>query len=124
MVMSINLCCSEYTGVAFASKEDLDNHLVKIEEADKRNHRKLGKELDLFSIHEEVGPGLILWHPKGAIIRRAIEDFWKDEHINRGYDIVYTRTLTKVDLWKTSGHWEFTTTIVQPDGGRRAGIYP
>ena len=94
-------------GVAFASKEDQANHLAKIEEADKRNHRKLGKELDLFSIHEEAGPGLVLWHPKGAIIRRAIEDFWKDEHINRGYDIVYTPHIAKVDLWKTSGHWEF-----------------
>jgi len=75
-------------GVAFNSKEELDNHLAKIEEADKRNHRKLGKELVLFSFNDEAGPGLVLWHPKGAIIRRTIEDFWKDEHIKRGYDIV------------------------------------
>ncbi|MDD5509384.1 MAG: threonine--tRNA ligase [Dehalococcoidales bacterium] len=94
-------------GVAFNSKEDLDGHLTKIEEADKRNHRKLGKELDLFSINDEAGPGLVLWHPKGAIIRRTIEDFWKDEHIKRGYDIVYTPHIAKADLWKTSGHWEF-----------------
>ena len=94
-------------GVAFNSKEDLDGHLAKIEEADKRNHRKLGKELDLFSINDEAGPGLVLWHPKGAIIRRTIEDFWKDEHIKRGYDIVYTPHIAKADLWKTSGHWEF-----------------
>jgi threonyl-tRNA synthetase len=67
----------------------------------------LGVELDLFSIHEEAGPGLVLWHPKGAVVRRVIEDFWKDEHIKRGYDIVYTPHIAKLDLWKTSGHWEF-----------------
>ncbi|MBA7535959.1 Threonine--tRNA ligase [subsurface metagenome] len=82
-------------------------HLKKLEEATKRDHRKLGKELDLFSIHEEAGPGLVHWHPKGAVIRRIIEDFWKDEHIKRGYDIVYTPHIAKLDLWKTSGHWEF-----------------
>ena len=94
-------------GVAFATKEALDEHLKKLEEAIKRDHRKLGIELDLFSIHEEAGSGLVHWHPKGAVIRRVIEDFWKDEHIKHGYDIVYTPHIAKLDLWKTSGHWEF-----------------
>jgi len=94
-------------GVAFDTKEALAEHLKRFEEAARRDHRKLGAELDLFSIHEEAGPGLVLWHPKGAVIRRVIEDFWKDEHIKRGYDIVYTPHIAKLDLWKTSGHWEF-----------------
>jgi threonyl-tRNA synthetase len=94
-------------GVAFDSEAALAEHLDKLDEAAKRDHRKLGKELDLFSFHEEAGPGLVHWHPKGAVIRRVIEDFWKDEHIKRGYDIVYTPHIAKLDLWKTSGHWEF-----------------
>ncbi len=94
-------------GVAFDTKEALAEHLKKLEEVAKRDHRKLGRELDLFSIHEEAGPGLVHWHPKGAVIRRIIEDFWKDEHIKRGYDIIYTPHIAKLDLWKTSGHWEF-----------------
>ncbi len=94
-------------GVAFATKEALSAHLQKLEAAASRDHRKLGRELDLFSIHEEAGPGLVHWHPKGAAIRRVIEDFWKDEHFKRGYDIVYTPHIAKLDLWKTSGHWEF-----------------
>ncbi|TET18340.1 MAG: threonine--tRNA ligase [Dehalococcoidia bacterium] len=94
-------------GVAFDTEEALAEHLKKLEEAIKRDHRKLGAELDLFSIHEEAGSGLVHWHPKGAVIRRVIEDFWKDEHIKRGYDIVYTPHIAKLDLWKTSGHWEF-----------------
>ena len=94
-------------GVAFATEPDLAEHLRRLDEAAKRDHRKLGRELDLFSIHEEAGPGLVHWHPKGAVVRRLIEDFWKDEHIKRGYDIVYTPHIAKLDLWKTSGHWEF-----------------
>jgi threonyl-tRNA synthetase len=94
-------------GVAFATEEALTEHLKKLDEAARRDHRKLGKELDLFSIHEDAGPGLVHWHPKGAVIRRIIEDFWKDEHIKRGYDIIYTPHIAKLDLWKTSGHWEF-----------------
>ncbi len=94
-------------GIAFDTKEALAEHLRKLDEAARRDHRKLGKELDLFSIHEEAGPGLVHWHPKGAVIRRVIEDFWKDEHLKRGYDIVYTPHIAKLDLWKTSGHWEF-----------------
>ena len=94
-------------GVAFDTEEALAEHLKKLDEAAKRDHRKLGRELDLFSIHEEAGPGLVHWHPRGAVVRRVIEDFWKDEHIKRGYDIVYTPHIAKLDLWKTSGHWEF-----------------
>jgi threonyl-tRNA synthetase len=94
-------------GVAFESQEELDDYLSWQAEVTKRDHRKLGKELDLFSTHEEIGPGLICWHPRGALIRQIIEDFWKAEHIKRGYDIVYTPHIAKLDLWKTSGHWEF-----------------
>lgn len=94
-------------GVAFDTKEALAEHLKKLDEDAKRDHRKLGRELDLFSLHDEAGPGLVHWHPRGAVIRRVIEDFWKDEHIKRGYDIVYTPHIAKLDLWKTSGHWEF-----------------
>ena len=94
-------------GVAFDTEEALTEHLKKLDEAARRDHRKLGRELDLFSIHEEAGPGLVHWHPKGAVIRRIIEDFWKDEHIKRGYDIIYTPHIAKLGLWKTSGHWEF-----------------
>jgi len=94
-------------GVAFNSQAELENYLSRQAEAAKRDHRKLGRELDLFSIHEEIGPGLICWHPKGALIRQIIEDFWKAEHIKRGYDIVYTPHIAKLDLWKTSGHWDF-----------------
>jgi len=94
-------------GVAFDSQAELEDYLLRQAEAAKRDHRKLGKELDLFSIHEEIGPGLICWHPKGALIRQIIEDFWKAEHIKRGYDIIYTPHIAKLDLWKTSGHWDF-----------------
>ena len=94
-------------GVAFETKEALAEHLKRLDEAAKSDHRKLGKELDLFSLHEEAGPGLVHWHPKGAVVRRVIEDFWKGEHIKRGYDIIYTPHIAKLDLWKTSGHWEF-----------------
>ena len=94
-------------GVAFAGQKELDDYLSLQAEAAKRDHRKLGKELDLFSIHEEIGPGLVCWHPKGALIRQIIEDFWRAEHRKRGYDIVYTPHIAKIDLWKTSGHLEF-----------------
>ena len=94
-------------GVAFATTEALDKHLVNLEEAARSDHRKLGAELDLYSIHEEAGPGLVHWHPKGATVRRVIEDFWRDEHIKRGYDILYTPHIAKVGLWQTSGHWDY-----------------
>jgi len=94
-------------GVAFESEAELADYLARQAEAMRRDHRRLGRELDLFSIHEEIGPGLICWHPKGAVIRGVIEDFWKREHIKRGYEIVYTPHIAKLDLWKQSGHWEF-----------------
>ena len=94
-------------GVAFDTQPELEDYLARLAEAGKRDHRKLGKELDLFSLHDEAGPGLVHWHPKGALVREIIEDFWKKEHRKRGYDIVYTPHIAKVDLWKTSGHWDF-----------------
>jgi threonyl-tRNA synthetase len=94
-------------GVAFETQCELDDYLARQAEAARRDHRKLGKELDLFSLHDEIGPGLVCWHPGGAMIRQIIEGFWREEHIRRGYDIVYTPHIAKLDLWKTSGHWEF-----------------
>jgi threonyl-tRNA synthetase len=94
-------------GVAFETDKELEDYLYRVAEAAKRDHRKLGRELDLFSIHDEAGPGLVHWHPKGSQVRRIIEDFWKKTHLRRGYDIVYTPHIAKVDLWKTSGHWDF-----------------
>jgi len=93
-------------GVAFETWEELERHLELLAEAARRDHRKLGKELDLFSMHEEAGPGLVHWHSKGATVRRIIERFWVDEHLKRGYEIVYTPHIAKIDIWKTSGHWE------------------
>ena len=94
-------------GYAFFTKEELDQHLHRLEEAKRRDHRKLGRELDLFSIGDDTGPGLILWHPKGGFIRKQMEDFWRDEHVKGGYDIVYSPHVAKLDLWKTSGHTEY-----------------
>lgn len=94
-------------GTVWNKKGELDAYLQKLEEIQRRDHRKLGKELDLFSTHEEGGAGLIYWHPKGAVIRETIENFWRREHRKRGYDIVYSPHIAKIDLWKTSGHWGF-----------------
>jgi threonyl-tRNA synthetase len=92
---------------AYPDKKMLKQHLFRIQEAKKRDHRKLGRELDLFSIQEEVGGGLILWHPKGAIIRDIIETFWKKEHAKGGYQLVFTPHVAKLDLWDKSGHTSF-----------------
>ncbi len=94
-------------GTAFASKSQLDDYLKFLEEAAKRDHRKLGKELDLFSIDDQIGGGLVLWHPKGARIRHEIENFWKEEHYKNGYELVYTPHIGKANLWETSGHLGF-----------------
>jgi threonyl-tRNA synthetase len=91
-------------GTSFFSKKDLDDFLHKQEEAKKRDHRVLGKQLDLFSIQELAGPGLIFWHPKGGIIRQAMEDWMRDEYIKRGYALVYTPHVMRKQLWQTSGH--------------------
>jgi threonyl-tRNA synthetase len=92
-------------GTAFPTKGELDHYLEMLEEAEKRDHRRLGKELDIFSLHEEGGAGLVYWHPKGGIIRKVIEDFWRDEHLKRGYDLVFSPHIAKRDLWEISGHW-------------------
>lgn len=101
-------------GVAFASKKELDEYLVLQEEAEKRDHRKLGKELDLFHIDEVVGLGLPLWHPKGAILWRIIEDFWYKEHLKNGYNLVRTPHIGNRALWETSGHWGFYNESMYP----------
>jgi threonyl-tRNA synthetase len=94
-------------GTAFDDKKKLKKYLTALEEAKKRDHRKLGKELGLFTISDQVGPGLILWQPKGALLRKLIEDYWKDEHYKNDYELLYTPHIAKLDLWKTSGHLDF-----------------
>jgi threonyl-tRNA synthetase len=94
-------------GTAFTEEKDLKKYLNFLEEVKKRDHRRLGKELDLFSIGEEIGAGLIIWHPNGALVRRAIEDFWLDEHYKAGYKILYTPHIAKLNLWQKSGHLDF-----------------
>ena len=94
-------------GISFPSQEQLDDYLKKLEEAKQRDHRKLGRELDLFSTHDEFGAGLIYWHPKGGMVRKEMEDFWRNEHIKNGYDIVFSPHIAKIDLWNTSGHTGF-----------------
>ena len=93
-------------GTAFESQRALDEHLERLEEARRRDHRTLGRELDLFSVHDETGPGLIIWHPKGARVRGIVEDLWKREHYRAGYDLVYTPHVGRARLWETSGHLE------------------
>ena len=94
-------------GTAWNTDKELRAYLKRLEEAKKRDHRKLGKELDLFSVTDEVGPGLILWHPKGSRVRCIVEEFWKNEHFKNGYEMVYSPHAARVDLWKTSGHMDF-----------------
>ena len=94
-------------GISFPKKKMLNQYIEKLKSAERRDHRKLGKELDLFGFYPEVGPGLVHWHPKGGIIRNVIEDFWKKEHYKAGYDIVYTPHIGKANLWETSGHLGF-----------------
>ena len=94
-------------GTAFESQEELLRHLDRLEEAKKRDHRTLGRDLDLFSVHEDVGAGLIIWNPKGARVRNLFEDFWKAEHYKRGYELVYTPNIGRANLWETSGHLDF-----------------
>jgi len=93
-------------GTAFPSKKDLKQYLHLLEEAKKRDHRKLGRELDLFSISDEAGPGLVIWHPKGAMLRYLIEEFERTEHLKRGYEMVVGPQILKRDLWEKSGHFD------------------
>ncbi len=93
-------------GTAFADKKELDAYLERIEEAKRRDHRKLGRELDLFSFSDEVGAGFVIWHPNGAMLRTVLEDFERKEHLKRGYDIVVGPQILKTELWQRSGHYE------------------
>src|SRR6476469_626111 len=94
-------------GTSFPTEAELTAHLARLEEIKRRDHRKLGKELDLISVQDEIGPGLVLWHPKGATIRLLIENFWRDQHIQHGYELVYSPHVARLDLWKTSGHVDY-----------------
>jgi len=94
-------------GTAFFSEKELKEYINFLEEVKRRDHRRLGKELDLFSINEEIGPGLILWHPNGAIVRKLIEDFWRDEHLKADYKLLYTPHIARLDLWQRSGHLDY-----------------
>lgn len=94
-------------GISFPSKKELTEYLHNLEEAKKRDHRKIGKDLDLYSMSDEVGAGLTLWHPRGAMMRHIIESYWKDRHIKANYNLVYTPHIGKADLWHTSGHLGF-----------------
>ncbi len=94
-------------GTAWETAQQLEEYLWRLEEAKKRDHRKLGKELDLFSVSDDVGPGLILWHPKGAMIRVLVEDFSRQAHLNNGYDWVFSPHIGRSHLWETSGHLDF-----------------
>ncbi|MDP8219997.1 MAG: threonine--tRNA ligase [Candidatus Stygibacter frigidus] len=94
-------------GISFPSKKLLKKHLNDLEEAKKRDHRRIGIDLDLYSISDDIGAGLVLWHPNGAMIRNIIEDFWKKEHLKAGYKLVYTPHIGKKQLWETSGHLDF-----------------
>ncbi|HMN03002.1 threonine--tRNA ligase [Geobacter anodireducens] len=93
-------------GTAFADKKELEAYLEKIEEAKRRDHRKLGRELDLFSFSDDVGAGFVIWHPKGAMLRTLLEDFERREHLRRGYDIVVGPQILKTELWQRSGHYD------------------
>lgn len=94
-------------GTAFFTKKELDQYLERLEESKRRDHRKLGRELDLFSIQDLAGPGLIFFHPKGGTIRKLIEDWMREQYLKRGYSLVYTPHIARSDLWKTSGHYNF-----------------
>ena len=94
-------------GTAFESEEQLEEHLARLEEAERRDHRTLGRQLGLYSIHDEIGPGLVVWHPKGGRVRSIIEDYWKALHYRLGYDVVYSPHIGRAQLWQTSGHLDF-----------------
>ncbi len=102
-------------GTAWNDAKQLKTHLDHLEELAKRDHRRLGQELDLFSLHEKAGPGLVYWHPKGGRIRVAVEDFWRKEHYKNGYEIVFTPHMGKSWLWETSGHLDFYAESMYPN---------
>jgi threonyl-tRNA synthetase len=110
-------------GTAFATSGALEAHLARLEEARRRDHRRLGTELDLFSVADEVGGGLVLWHPKGGLVRKLIEDFWRDEHLKQGYDLVYSPHVGRASLWETSGHLGFYQEMMYPRMEREGQDY-
>ena len=99
-------------GTAFESTEALEEHLNKLEEAEKRDHRTLGRALDLFSTHDEIGPGLTIWNPKGATLRSIVEQYWRDLHIQHNYQPVYSPHIGRSNLWETSGHLGFYLSLI------------
>jgi len=101
-------------GTVFFSKKELEDYLQLLEEARKRDHRKLGVELDLFSFNDDLGPGLVLWHPKGAVIRSVIESYWREEHQKDEYDFIYAPHIAKLNVWRRSGHTEFYEAMYPP----------
>ncbi|MGB9764825.1 MAG: threonine--tRNA ligase [Candidatus Saccharicenans sp.] len=101
-------------GTAFFTEKELEDYLNFLEEAKKRDHRRLGQELDLYTTSDDLGGGLVIWNPKGAIIRHLIENFWKEEHLKDGYDFIYSPHIAKLDLWKRSGHTEFYDAMFPP----------
>ena len=94
-------------GTAFETQDELDGHLERLAEAERRDHRALGRQLGLYTIHDEIGPGLVVWHPKGGRVRSIIEDYWKALHFRRGYEVVYSPHIGRAQLWQTSGHLDF-----------------
>ena len=110
-------------GTAWPSQEELDDYLHRLEEAEKRDHRRLGRELDLFSSPEELGPGLWVWHPKGGIFRKQLEDYVRDLHLERGYDLVVTPHIARSVLWETSGHLEKYSDNMYPPMRTDTGDY-
>ena len=110
-------------GTAWPSQQELDDHLHRLEEAEKRDHRRLGRELDLFSSPEELGPGLWVWHPKGGIFRKQLEDYVRDLHLERGYDLVVTPHIARSVLWETSGHLEKYSDNMYPPMRTDTGDY-
>ncbi len=110
-------------GTAFLTQQALEDHLARLEEARRRDHRRLGQELELFSVADEVGGGLILWHPKGGIVRKLVEDFWRDEHLKNGYDLVFSPHVGRAKLWQTSGHLDFYSDLMYPRMEREGQDY-
>ena len=101
-------------GTAFESESDLEDHLARLEEAERRDHRTLGRQLGLYSMQDEVGPGLVVWHPKGGRVRSIIEDYWKDLHFRRGYGMVYSPTSDGPNSGRPAGTWTSTGTACTP----------
>ena len=110
-------------GTAWASEDDLEAYLARLEEAEKRDHRRLGRQLDLFSSPEELGPGLWIWHPRGGVFRKALEDWVRDLHLERGYDLVVTPHIARSVLWETSGHLEKYSDNMYPPMRTDTGDY-